>query len=76
MSDRYVPTTEEVRDAWRNSTFDALDGTEFDRWLADVKAEAWEEGERVGYENAMTDQRGLQGHGHYTPNPYREQETP
>lgn len=45
----------------------------FQTWLQQVKAEAWEQGERAGYENAMADQRGLDGHGHYTNNPYRKE---
>ena len=40
MSD-YTPTTEEVRNSYA-SWSDAY--PEFDRWLAEVKAEAWEEG--------------------------------
>ena len=37
MSD-YTPTTEEVRE------LAPLTEEEFDRWLAEVKAQAWEEG--------------------------------
>ena len=43
----YTPTTEEVRNALiRSAPLDEweLRGTQFDRWLADVKAQAWEEG--------------------------------
>lgn len=42
----YTPTTEEVRKHWENVGF-AGTGTEFDRWLetvrAEAKAEAWDE---------------------------------
>jgi hypothetical protein len=54
----YTPKTEQVRrfwrygaNAWLNSSADDRDrgpngsfGAEFDRWLAEVKAEAWDEG--------------------------------
>ena len=38
----YTPTTEEVRSYFRGSSFSR--GEQFDRWLAEVKAQAWEEG--------------------------------
>ena len=41
MSD-YTPSTEEVREQWLELwTYDR--DAEFDRWLASVKAEAWDE---------------------------------
>ena len=54
MSD-YTPTTEEVRGAYEgqlikvgDNAYQLLDEAhakaEFDRWLTEVKAEAWEEG--------------------------------
>ena len=54
MSD-YTPTTEEVRGAYEgqlikigDNAYQLLDEAhakaEFDRWLAEVKAEAWQEG--------------------------------
>ena len=51
MSD-YTPTTEEVRKAylslrggitWYEGKAEVIDA-QFDRWLAEVKAEAWQEG--------------------------------
>ena len=39
MSD-YTPTTEEIKDALPSGRLYA----QFDRWLAEVKAQAWEEG--------------------------------
>ena len=60
MSD-YTPTTEEVRD--HNNWL----GEEFDRWLAEVKAEAWEEGCQSGWE------RQWQTDDEITFNPYRQQ---
>lgn len=46
----YTPTTEDIRAGWEYAT--AVIGDEgtaqFDRWLAEVKAEAWEEGCRWG----------------------------
>ena len=55
MSD-YIPTTEEVRNQYSGfSTSNSnhtgqvyLNFAGFDRWLAEVKAEAWEEGCRWG----------------------------
>ena len=38
----YTPTTEEVRSYFRGSSDSR--GKEFDRWLAEVKAQAWKEG--------------------------------
>ena len=38
----YTPTTEEVRSYFMGSSFSR--GEQFDRWLAEVKAQAWEEG--------------------------------
>ena len=48
----YTPTTEEVRQNWqgygytRDSQLGRIKGEDFDRWLAEVKAEAWLEGAR------------------------------
>jgi len=83
MSD-YTPTTEQVRFAYIDRRdFDSQVGLgerpgdeevgrEFDRWLASVKAEAWDE----GYATAQTEQF-LGGEGGITFfNPYRETETP
>ena len=38
MSD-YIPTTEEVRELVQGASAE-----EFDRWLAEVKAQAWQDG--------------------------------
>lgn len=50
----YTPSTDEARVAYRGnaselgtSTEEA--GAEFDRWLASVKAEAWDEGHDAGW---------------------------
>lgn len=45
----YTPTTEEVyRRHWRGTPLRSVDGLRehvaLDRWLAEVKAQAWEEG--------------------------------
>ena len=56
MQSAYIPTTEEVRGAYEgqlikvgNNAYQLLDEAhakaEFDRWLAEVKADAWEEGQ-------------------------------
>ena len=51
MSD-YTPTTEEVRKILATCNPDVVYNhdlvSEFDRWLAEVKAQAWEEGCRWG----------------------------
>ena len=42
----YTPTTEEVRNlfSWDNGEGEIVAKKGFDRWLAEVKAQAWEEG--------------------------------
>jgi len=47
----YTPTTEEVRQGWRTARTGQfyvkeqfITDEEFDRWLAEVKADAWDEG--------------------------------
>ena len=52
----YTPTTEEVRARYNADEFGYSAGLndpcpEFDRWLAEVKAQAWEEGMLVGQDN-------------------------
>lgn len=77
MSD-YTPTTEEVRNAYIEDEFGIprefhlLPG--FDRWLASVKAEAWDEGHHAGRLNETY--RDHTRNFWRTPptNPYREQE--
>lgn len=51
MSD-YIPTTEEVRAQW-GYNYPDYDNTseQFDRWLNEVKAQAWEEGCSWGVSN-------------------------
>ena len=72
MSD-YVPTTEEVRMAYVGAKFspfrktDAADRAEFERWLASVKAAAWDEA--IG-------EAAEQGTIQIPTNPYRDKETP
>lgn len=86
MSDQYTPTTVEVRFAYTDRRdFDSQiglgdgpgdeeAGAEFDRWLASVKAEAWDEGHSAGETDMFT--HYMHGAGHpETPNPYRK-ETP
>ena len=61
----YTPTTEEVRDA-ATTDYREEDITQhqFDRWLAEVKAKAWEKGFQGGHDSAM----GVSN----TKNPYRQ----
>lgn len=78
MSD-YTPTTEEVRrqwakkqrDVWGNPGLRAL-RKDFDRWLAEVKAQAWEEGV-IAQKNKESYIEGLYWSG--LANPYRQGET-
>ena len=64
----YTPTTEEVRGAYEgqlikvgDNAYQLLDEAhakaEFDRWLAEIKAEAWEEGYAHGNADAFTEAR-------------------
>ena len=69
----YTPTTEEVFDAATHLFvaslgYRTLTITELNRWLAEVKAQAWEEGFDAGAysEHAVID---------YPENPYRQGET-
>ena len=59
MGEEYVPDTNEVREAYIWQDYEACyygpysrDGEEFDRWLAKVKAEVWDEGETDGRINS------------------------
>lgn len=67
MSD-YKPTTEVVRTDYIRTQFTDVDaaGAEFDRWLDEVKAQAWEKGFQGGHDSAM----GVSN----TKNPYRQGE--
>ena len=56
MSD-YTPTTEEVRQGYVSLSklnlkdpYHAIVSEWFDRWLAEVKAQAWEEGRQSQYQ--------------------------
>lgn len=48
--DEYTPTTEEIRNGviFDFEMLEAETVARFDRWLAEVKAEAWEEGFQRG----------------------------
>lgn len=59
FSEHYTPTTDEVRDVYQSrlikiddNRFEIVDeieaDAEFDRWLAEVKADAWQEGYTAG----------------------------
>jgi len=71
MSD-YTPTTEEVyRAHWRGTPMRSENGLReyvaLDRWLAEVKAQAWKEGFTHGSNSPVS--------GQTTDNPYRQGET-
>ena len=57
MSD-YTPTTEEVRDDYALlADASRPRHMQFDRWLVEVKAQAWEEGYAAGDSDAHTENR-------------------
>ena len=73
MDNEYTPTTEQVREAWRTARHDPgvlpddVAFAEFDRWLAQVKADAWHEGYNDGRRQDAEGDDGPQ----FT-NPYHE----
>ena len=74
MSD-YTPTTEEVRDGWvriinedGSPSMLRISPEDFDRWLAEVKAQVWEEAYMTGVSDVIADKGA-------TMNPYRQGET-
>lgn len=74
MSD-YTPTTEQVRDLYALSdpagkTWQVYEA-EFDRWLQQVKAEAWEEGFADGVNHDLGDRENAP---EIINNPYRQGE--
>lgn len=66
----YTPTTREIRAgyAWRDNEGSKTYEVEFDRWLAGVKAEAWEEGYAQGSADSYDSRLDAD-------NPYRPGET-
>lgn len=73
MSDR-TPTTERVREEYATRMAPHLDharAIEFDQWLTEVKAEAWNEGYISGHSRAM---RRMSDEPNVEPgtNPYRK----
>ena len=77
--DDHTPTTEDVRDgfAWLcghgdEDGYDESRARAFDRWLMEVRAEAWLEGEAAGWRaGATTADSGVEILNH---NPYRPRE--
>lgn len=76
----HVPSTADVREEYRNGRqFGELYSktdfrAEFDRWLATVKAEAWQEGREAGSENQIHWNGNWYTGGHVEiTNPYKEQ---
>ena len=65
----YTPTTEEVRLRYSDSRYwgEELDA-QFDRWLAEIKAEAWEEGALTEWTGFARDKDII------SANPYRQGE--
>ena len=57
-----TPTTLEVRESYtyfRGAIPTVEHEAEFDRWLNEVKAEAWEEGANAGYADALADRETM-----------------
>lgn len=76
MSD-YRPTTQEVRTSYGAAvTFPTMSLPErrraFDRWLEQVKAEAWEEGKRAGLRQSDWE-HGDTATQYIATNPYRQE---
>ena len=71
MSDQYTPTTEEVQEAASVDGAIGIDPEAFNRWLASVKAEAWEQGADSAYYDPE-----IRGQVNYPDNPYRETGAP
>ena len=66
----YIPTTEEVRlDYAPAKTFPADAEEQFDRWLAEVKAQAWEQGATTIVATIV-----MNGSNDMPRNPYRQGE--
>ena len=85
MVNEYTPTTDEVRVGW--IVGETRDGhgvdhedlvpevsAEFDRWLAGVKADAWDEGYRAGSQDMSDLRAGRLTFQTITSNPYRNRE--
>ena len=70
----YTPTTEEVRNRYLSEVFPE-DEAEFDRWLAEVKAEAWDEGHDAGVQLERLRNSEFP-YGTVNANPYREETEP
>ena len=74
----YTPTTEEVAKSYvwfRDQAFtDDKLRAEFDRWLAEVKAQAWEEGFDAGEHDVFGRIAKVEWDKEHTciPNPYRQ----
>lgn len=54
----YTPTTEEVREAivkhfMPSNRYNTMSAVEFNRWLTQIKAEAWDEGFDAGIDHAI-----------------------
>ena len=83
MSD-YTPTTQQVRDGYRYDPEDDYRnplqaganaeraGRDFDRWLWQVRAEAWEEGKRAGLRQSDCE-HGDPATRYFARNPYRKE---
>ena len=73
MVNEYTPDAHNVRAAWIETGIGSEDAliAEFDRWLAGIKADAWDEGYDAGSAD-QSDAYWLAGVSDDTPNPYLE----
>lgn len=81
----YTPPTEQVREIYAEIRHEGTGQgfkphrAEFDRWLNEIKAEAWDEGSRAEADRAWRQEdANAAGQWHLVPdpkNPYREEPT-
>lgn len=74
MSD-YTPTTDDMRTSWHRNSMSYGPGertAEFDRFIADVKADAWDEGYETGCSSPYGTSTPSGKSYDPEPNPYRE----
>jgi len=71
VSEPYTPSVEEARLAWTNRDADVeQSGAQFDRMIAAVRAEAWDEGLKAGLREGNDKAHGVVNNP--ALNPYRK----
>ena len=71
---KFTPSTDIVRAKYRYPLETPTNDAEFDRWLDQVKADAWDEGYRDGHNDGLSDGHPLGNDREPEENPYRDQE--